>query len=316
MVCLTDPLVQKICSLYEKISKLENLNPSNDVDTLFTQLVHTCIPPHPIDVTKLCTQIQEIRSKLISLCGQAEGLLEKHHSTILGTFQNPLDHLNLFPYYPNYLKLSALEYDLLRPHYSAPRRLAFVGSGPLPLTSIVLATHHLRSTVFHNYDVDASANAMAAKLVEPHPDLSGRMFFHTRDIMDVPGEDLREYDVVFLAALVGMEIEDKMQVIEHLAKNMSPGAILMVRSAHGARAFLYPVVEPRHLRGFEVLSVYHPTDEVINSVVVARKVVHSSIDHIHQGFGGPLMLCSKCAEIQPFNPIGLIDELAVEEHLC
>ncbi|KAI3445416.1 hypothetical protein Pfo_002081 [Paulownia fortunei] len=316
MVCLTDPLVQKVCELYEKISKLDNLSPSNDVDTLFTQLVLTCIPPHPIDVTKLCTQIQDIRTKLIRLCGQAEGLLEKHYSTILGSFDNPLDHLDLFPYYSNYLKLSALEFDLLSQHCPNPGRVAFVGSGPLPLTSIVLASHHLKSTVFHNFDIDASANSMASKLVESHPDFSKRMAFYTNDIMNVSGAALKDYDVVFLAALVGMEIEEKMHVIEHLAKNMAPGAILMLRSAHGARAFLYPVVEPRHLRGFEVLSVFHPTDEVINSVVVARrcpKLVHS----IDQGFG-PLMLCSKCAEIQSFNPLcqmNLIEELAVEEHL-
>ncbi|PIN01522.1 Nicotianamine synthase [Handroanthus impetiginosus] len=315
MVCLKDPLVQKVCELYEKISKLDNLNPSNDVDTLFTQLVRTCIPPHPIDVTKLCAQIQDMRTKLIKLCGYAESLLEKHFSTILGSFDKPLDRLDLFPYYSNYLKLSRLEFDLLAQHCPNPTRIAFVGSGPLPLTSIVLASHHLKSSVFHNFDIDASANSMASKLIEPHPDLSQRMAFYTNDIMDVPGDALKEYDVVFLAALVGMDVEEKMHVIEHLAKNMAPGAILMLRSAHGARAFLYPVVEPRHLRGFEVLSVFHPTDEVINSVVVARrcpKPVHNSIEQVF----GPMMLCSKCAETQSFNPLNLIEELAVEDHLC
>jgi hypothetical protein len=36
-----------------------------------------------------------------------------------------------------------------------------VGSGPLPLTSIILATNHLRTTCFHNFDIDPSANAKA-----------------------------------------------------------------------------------------------------------------------------------------------------------
>ncbi|CAA6654404.1 unnamed protein product [Spirodela intermedia] len=53
---------------------------------------------------------------------------------------------------------------------------------------------------------------------------------------------------------------------------MAPGAVLMLRSAHGARAFLYPVVDPNSLRCFEVLSVFHPTDDVINSVVLSRKL--------------------------------------------
>ncbi|GKU91127.1 hypothetical protein SLEP1_g5044 [Rubroshorea leprosula] len=271
MVCLENPLVQKVCNLYEKISSLESLKPSKDVDMLLTHLVATCTPPNPIDVTKLCTRIQEIRANLIKLCGEAEGHLESHFSSILGSFEKPLDHLSLFPYYNNYLNLSQLEFNSLSKHCpNLPTKVAFVGSGPLPLTSILLASFHLTSTYFHNYDVDPSANSMASKLVASDPDLLKRMVFHTTNIMDVTDE-LKEFDVVFLAALVGIDREEKVRVIDHLAKYMAPGATLVVRSAHGARAFLYPVVDPCDLQGFEVLSVFHPTDDVINSVVIARK---------------------------------------------
>ncbi|XP_057792170.1 nicotianamine synthase-like [Salvia miltiorrhiza] len=319
MVCVREPLVQKVQQLYDRISKLEDLRPSKEVDAVFTELVHVCIPPHPIDPAKLCPEIQEMRAKLISLCGRAEGLMEQHFSTLLAAFDRPLDHLPLFPYHSNYLKLARLESDLLAPHCPhPPARVAFVGSGPLPLTSIVLAAHHLRSTVFHNFDIDASANAMAAKLVAPHPDIAARMGFYTGDIMHVPGGVLRQYDVVFLAALVGMDVEEKMHVVEHLAANMAPGAILMLRSAHGARAFLYPVVDPRLLRGFQLLSLYHPTDDVINSVVVARRCP-SPHPHPHPQ-PHPHPLCTKCSEIHPFNnlQINLIDDLvAVEDvHHC
>ncbi|XP_022719536.1 nicotianamine synthase-like [Durio zibethinus] len=317
MVCEKDPLVQEVCELYEKISSLENLKPSKDVNMLFTQLVVTCMPPSPIDVTKLCKRIQEIRSKLIRLCGEAEGLLESHFSTILGSYENPLDHLNIFPYYSNYLKLSQLEFDILSKHCSnyVPSKVAFVGSGPLPLTSIVLASFHLTTTSFHNYDIDPSANTKALQLVSSDPDFSERMFFHTTDIMDVTNA-LKDYDVVFLAALVGMDKDAKVRVIDHLAKYMAPGALLMLRSAHGARAFLYPVVEPCDLRGFEVLSIFHPTDEVINSVVLARKfpMTKHSVEHRH----GPTKLPNKFFDIEMFNPlnhVNLMEELDIEEQL-
>lgn len=322
----SDPLVQKVTELYDKISNLDSLKPSKDVDTLFTDLVHTCIPPNPIDVTKIpCNKIQEMRSNLIKLCGEAEGHLETHYSTILASFHdNPLHHLHIFPYFSNYLKLSLLEFKILNQfvnnnNVNYINRLAFVGSGPLPLTSIVLATNHLTKTVFHNYDINPLANSMAARLVCSDPDLSERMFFHTTDIMDVTGS-LKDYDVVFLAALVGMDKETKSHVIDHLSKYMSPGAILMVRSAHGARAFLYPVVDNTDLQGFEVLSVYHPTDEVINSVVIARKPYNSNQiltncqeeHHRQQGITGNIIqLPCKCAE-----KMCLIEELAAhEEHL-
>lgn len=93
----------------------------------------------------------------------------------------------------------------------------------------------------------------------------------------------------------------------------------MLRSAHGARAFLYPVVEPCDLRGFEVLSVFHPTDEVINSVVIARKYPMPMPKHsLDQGLGS-MILPNKCSEIQVFNPLinhgNMIEELTVEEQL-
>ncbi|KAA3486362.1 nicotianamine synthase-like [Gossypium australe] len=314
MVWEKDPLVQKVCELYDQISSLESLKPSKDVNMLFTQLVFTCMPPSPIDVTKLCKRIQEIRFKLIRLCGEAEGLLESHFSTILGSYENPLHHLNIFPYYSNYLKLSLLEFDILKKHCSdyVPNKVAFVGSGPLPLTSIVLASFHLTTTSFHNYDIDPSANSKALQLVSSDPDLSERMFFHTTDIIDVTYA-LKDYDVVFLAALVGMDKDAKVRVIDHLAKYMAPGAVLMLRSAHGARAFLYPVVDPCDLTGFEVLSVFHPTDEVINSVVIARKV--PTTKHTVENPKLP----DKCSDIDMFSPllnhVNLIEELDIEDQL-
>ncbi|XP_058077260.1 nicotianamine synthase-like [Magnolia sinica] len=311
-------LIERVCELYDHISRLESLKPSKDVNMLFTQLVLTCMPPCPIDVAQLSKGVQDIRSKLIRLCGEAEGLLESHFSSILGSFANPLDHVDIFPYYSNYLKLSHLEYTILIKHCThEPNRVAFVGSGPLPLTSIVLASYHLQSTTFHNYDIDPSANSKALHLVSTNPDLSKRMFFHTTNIMDVT-HNLRGCEVVFLAALVGMDMEEKVQVVDHLAKYMAPGALLMLRSAHGARAFLYPVIKPCDLHGFEVLSEFHPTDEVINSVIVARKCpVPIHVHSMDQGLS-PLILPSKCSEIQAFNPLNLgpmIEELALEEQL-
>ena len=106
-------------------------------------------------------------------------------------------------------------------------------------------------------------------------DVRARMAFHTADVADLTAAELGAYDVVFLAALVGMASEEKAGAIAHLGKRMKDGAALVVRSAHGARAFLYPVVELDDVRrgGFEVLAVHHPTgDEVFNSFIVARKV--------------------------------------------
>jgi nicotianamine synthase len=269
-------LVQKISALATAISKLPSLSPSPEVNALFTELVTACVPPSTIDVERLGPEAQEMRGRLIRLCSEAEGLLEAHYSDLLADFDNPLDYLKLFPYFNNYILLSQLEYGLLARHVPGPppARVAFVGSGPLPLSSLVLAARHLPAASFDNYDICGEANDRARRLVRADDDLAARMAFRTSDVADVTRE-MAAYDVVFLAALVGMAAEEKARVVEHIGRHMAPGAALVVRSAHGARGFLYPVVDPEEIRrgGFEVLAVHHPEGEVINSVIIARKPV-------------------------------------------
>lgn len=267
-------LVQKITGLHAAISKLPSLSPSPEVDRLFTDLVMACVPASPVDVTQLDPETQKMREELIRLCSDAEGKLEAHYSDLLASFDNPLDHLGRFPYFSNYINLSKLEYELLVQYIPglAPSRIAFVGSGPLPFSSLVLAAHHLPNTQFDNYDMCGPANERAQKLFRADRDLRTRMSFHTADVATLT-DVLGKYDVVFLAALVGMAAEEKARVVAHLGRHMADGAALVVRSAHGARGFLYPIVDPEDIRrgGFDVLAVYHPEGEVINSVIIARK---------------------------------------------
>jgi nicotianamine synthase len=281
-------LVRKISGLAAAIARLPSLSPSPEVNALFTDLVTACIPRSTVDVERLGPELQRMRAGLIRLCADAEALLEAHYSDMLAAFDNPLDHLPLFPYFTNYLLLSQLEHGLLARHVPGPppSRVAFVGSGPLPLSSLVLASRHLPAAAFDNYDICGDANDRARRLVRADAALAARMAFRTSDVAHVTRE-LAAYDVVFLAALVGMAAEEKARVVEHLGRHMAPGAALVVRSAHGARGFLYPVVDPEEIRrgGFDVLAVHHPEGEVINSVIIARKPLPVVDEHAVAGVG-------------------------------
>ncbi|PKU60979.1 probable nicotianamine synthase 4 [Dendrobium catenatum] len=293
-----EKLITIITQLYNTISNLPSLHPSPQVNSIFSSLVSTCIPSYPsLSLSSLSPSTLSMRSHLISLCSSAESFLELHYSSILLqlslTSSSLLPHLPVFPYFSNYLSLSLLESSLLFSHLLQPPPLiAFLGSGPLPLSSIILASRHFPSSTFHNFDIDPSATAKASALVANDNSLAARMEFITADASAI-GDRLRSYGVVFLAALVGLEKEQKVGVIEHLSRHMAPGAMLVVRSAHGARMFLYPVVEPADLKGFEVLSVYHPDDEVINSVIVARKI------------GAAVDQSCKCREGKKMEEMGL-----------
>jgi nicotianamine synthase len=184
-----------------------------------------------------------------------------------------MNNLTLFPYYGNYVKLANLECKILKENGLVnAKRVAFVGSGPMPLSSIIMATHHMESTEFDNYDIDEKANEVARKIVgsDSSSGLEKRMKFETSDIMEVR-ERLGEYDCIILAALVGMKREEKVKIMGHIRKYMKEGGLLLVRSAKGARAFLYPIVDNHHIINFEVLTIFHPTNDVINSVLLLRK---------------------------------------------
>lgn len=266
-------LIARITQIHASICKLESLRPSKQANALLTQLVKLCTLPSSIDISAIPPDAQIMRQSLINLCGQAEGLLEFEFATFLTKIPYPMNNLNLFPYYGNYVKLANLEYTILTENgVLQPKKVAFVGSGPMPLTSFVLATNHMKYTCFDNFDIDDSANNVAQQIVGSDVELEKRMKFKTRDIMEVK-EELREYGCIFLAALVGMNKESKVNIIGHIRKYMKEGGFLLIRSANGAKAFLYPVVEEDDLPGFEVLSIFHPTDDVINSVVLVRKPI-------------------------------------------
>ncbi|KAM0866591.1 hypothetical protein ACQ4PT_042541 [Festuca glaucescens] len=274
-------LVKKIAGLHRAISKLPSLSPSPEVDALFTALVATCVRPSPVDVATLGPKAQRMRGELVRLCADAEARLEAHCSDAVAALDHPLHHLRLFPYYEDYVSLSDLEHALLARHapdrLAAPVRVAFVGSGSLPLSSLLLAARHMPSAVVDSFDWCADANDRARRLLLRGDDggVAARMSFRTADVEGLTHE-LAAYDVVFLATSVGVAAaEQKARVIAHLGEHMADGAALIVRSAHGARGFLCPVVEPADVGrgGFQVLAVHHPDDDVvINSVIVARKV--------------------------------------------
>jgi Nicotianamine synthase protein len=169
----------------------------------------------------------------------------------------------------------------------------------LPLTSFLLAVHGVR---VDNLDRDADALVLSRRVADALG-ITGLEFRHVDvgltplrsdvglmplrgdvDLSPLRGDvDLSVYDLVVLAALVGLTPAEKAGVLAHLADDMAPGALLLARSARGLRTLLYPEVDAGALAGFDVLGVVHPPREVINSVVLARK---PQVGHVIEETGG------------------------------
>ncbi|KAF2439707.1 Nicotianamine synthase [Karstenula rhodostoma CBS 690.94] len=277
-------LYREIKTIYQQLAPLPSLAPCDLVNALLTRLVTICIQPCSPDVVDHFHRLDAAATlchNLQNLCAIAEGELERHwaHKTLqdAGPHPNPLRTRTLlatFPYHANYLSLSHLEASLLTPFLThPPSTIAFIGSGPLPLTSLCLLAHFPTATIT-NIDRDADALAVSSALTEKLG-YADRMTFACEDAADASGgrTDWEAFDVVFLAALVGMRSPEKVGVLRGLRGRLRVGTVVVCRSARGMRGVLYPVLElSEELQGagFEVLAELHPWNGVVNSVVVLR----------------------------------------------
>ncbi len=146
------------------------------------------------------------------------------------------------------------------------RKVLFVGSGPLPLTSLILAKDY--GLQVDSIEVDYEAYRLALQLADRLPDRN-RLKFHYTDILHFKG--IQAYDAVFLAALVGLRKQEKMKIIHHIGVSMREKGLLLIRSAQHLKTLLYPPVDIQRLGNFTPLIEIHPHQDVINSVIIVQK---------------------------------------------
>lgn len=186
-----------------------------------------------------------------------------------------------FTYYENYIDLTRLEVSAITsalPNGSPlPQRIAFLGSGPLPLSSICLL-NSLQTTqpgpiFIQNVDWDPKAIAISSSICQKLGIPKTTMAFSCCDAARENNDDLKTFDVVILAALVGRNDMEKKRVMRNVIARMSIGSLLVIRSAHSLRRLLYPAIAvsvDMAGMGLKPVVVVHPYDHVVNSVVVGR----------------------------------------------
>jgi nicotianamine synthase len=272
-------LFAEVQDIHTTISRLPGLAPGAQVNELLTRLVGLCITPHSADFISDFFSIRgvpELCKSLRPLCGAAEGELENYwarsiikeaeaqptrtslsHSNIVSSLLIPYPEdtktlLASFPYHQNYIDLSNLEMSTLStylPPNTAPKNVAFIGSGPLPLTSLCMLDRYPAATV-HNIDRDAAALSTSQTLCEKLG--YDRMTFSCEDVTETSTSTTwEEFDVVFLAALVGCDTASKIGILASLSKKLKRGTLVVARSAKGLREVLYPVSSPCHYEGWK-----------------------------------------------------------------
>lgn len=131
-----------------------------------------------------------------------------------------------------------------------PRSFAFIGSGPLPLTSLCIADIINKEASssgspirIHNIDRDQQAISLSSSLCQKLGRRAKSLTFQCTEAVEGRSrQDLKSFDVVYLAALVGSTKAQKQGIISDIAGRMRPGTFLVLRSAHSLRSLLYPVL--------------------------------------------------------------------------
>jgi SAM-dependent methyltransferase len=272
-MAVADNVVASVSAAVDRVqrdlARRPHLRPCPEVDALFGELVGLVASVPPGSGLPGCRQHS---LALRRLCAEGETQLELEWGERIALAADPQACLAGFPYLDNYRRLARLELDTLArvpvPASPAagrfPRRVVFLGAGPLPLSALLVADA-LEAPV-DAVDCDPIAVDAGRRVADALSRGSQRVRFVEGDALTL---DVADYDLVMVAALVGATPVAKQAVLRRLAGAMRPGSLLLARSARAARTLLYPPIEPAQLAGFAVHAVVHPVDDVINSVVVA-----------------------------------------------
>ncbi|KAF4632892.1 hypothetical protein G7Y89_g5233 [Cudoniella acicularis] len=302
-----EKITNELLSLYNKICRLPSLKPCLEVNNLFEQLVGLCVQDVDDEIAKAVTTnslVQEILPNLRKICSQSESELESHWANFIALCPNPEtgmssphrflpnpkkkvetnsptpanQTLHSFPYHKNYQDLTDLELSAIRdvhPDLNSIKKIAFIGSGPLPLSSLCLLeslnssplpfsssenANHGHRVKITNIDISFSSLSLSeflCSVLGPLRNAPSMSFLHS-DAGNLPPGTLQNMDIVFLAALVGDSQGEKEKLIKKVVEGMRENALLVV--GEGTQL------------GVKWEAVLHPDGDVVNSVFVGRVV--------------------------------------------
>ncbi|PVH77157.1 Nicotianamine synthase [Cadophora sp. DSE1049] len=292
-------LISRLLDIHGKLEAIggDCLRPGAEVNGLFMALVGMCIKTISEVVTNKVLndpRVIPILPSLHRLCGTAECHLESYWAKYItgdlnSTSEEVLKRLSEFPYYSNYTELTRMELSalnsLLTPTCHPLHKFAFIGSGPLPLTSLCIYqtagsfTHPGKMTTLSenevevlNIDMNPEAISESKQLCDLlGPSASGMKFQCSP--ATAPELDLSDFDVVYLAALVGSTQAEKEDLLESVVGRMREGAHLVVRSAERLRRVLYAEFDPtseKVLKCLDICLAVHPYNNVVNSVIIGK----------------------------------------------
>lgn len=246
----------------KEVLGLKDLHPCEEVNAVMSRLTTYCCDQSHMNSSSTTNQIEMTRAK----SAIAEVELEKHWSKIFLASQIKLPNLQDFIYYSNYNDLTDLEYANIKLYKNKINNALFIGGGALPLTAIILANKFdIKVTIL---EIDNSSYELSQKLITKLG-LENKI-----QIINVNAHNYNyygDYDVIYLAAMVGDGQVQKDNLINIIANQVHTETILLVRSAFGMKELLYSPYYFKSNPNFKLLSEIRPHNHIVNSFYVLQK---------------------------------------------
>ncbi len=182
---------------------------------------------------------------------------EVHLAKKLIAGKDPWHQLSTFPLYPRYEAL--VKNQIKAMNISPEKKLAFLGSGPVPL-SLILLNHF-----FGVRSVGIDSNSETVTISRQVIDCLGL----EKEIEIVQGDDTSLGDLNWDLMLVAALAEPKARIFENILKILKKRgpAPVIFRTYTGMKAVLYKPVQPEDIKGFKIVQAIAPTGRVNNTTV-------------------------------------------------
>jgi hypothetical protein len=264
---LKERIIDQYKHAYKILMDEHDLSPNNPIinQTLYSLVTNLGkLFAHELEEEILSDrEISKIRRDMLRMLETAETHMEFHYAEKFIKDTPNINNLKSFIYWDNYEKLVDIELNKLFEIVERKRlsSIAFVGSGPLPLSTILLQQQTGKRVVC--LDINAEAYDLGKKLIEQYSLQHSLKYV----LADGASFHYNGYNLVWIASLV----PNKKEVVKRIYET-NPNAIIAIRSVDGIYQLLYEPVDATVFQHVvcEEIGRTKANSSIINSTIFYR----------------------------------------------
>jgi len=194
--------------------------------------------------------------------------IEKYWAQKVISSPHPLYEITQFPFYRGYISTAEYLYDSLKMVTSKPiKKVLYVGSGALPLNPILLAQKYRLN--IYCIEKDYESYQLSLNLLR-RLNLTNRINVIYTNILHY--KQLRNYDIIICAILVGDDTKMRQRIINHISKYMKLDGLFVIKNVNGLRTLLYPPISTEIFKNLKIEAINKKQTELTNILIITRKL--------------------------------------------